>query len=147
MSSPSFDATIDLKLKPSMRALQWIFALHVIPVALLPLAMNPSPTLVIIVGAFAVSWLWLRRHPAFGFGHRAIVRLLWNSDGTWLLEDAEGRKSQAALLPNSYVHARLMVLNFKLGTGMKRSRVLLGDEADVELLRRLRARLMSGATS
>ena len=38
-----------------------------------------------------------------------------------------------------------MVLNFKLNTGAKRTRVILGDETDPELLRRLRARLLSSA--
>ena len=142
-SSPSFAATIDLKLRPSMRALQWVFALHVVPVALLPFAMAPGPWLAVVCGGFALSWLWLRRHPAFGFGNRAIVRLIWSADGKWLLEDAEQRKSEAALLPSTYVHERLIVLNFKLNTGVKRTSVIVGDEAAPELLRRLRARLLA----
>jgi toxin CptA len=142
-SSPSFDATIDLKLKPSMRGLQWIFILHIVPVALLPFALKTGPVLATTVALFALSWLWLRRHPAIGFGKRALKRILWNADGTWLLEDDEGRKSEAVLLPSTYVHPRLMVLNFKLNIGTKRTRVILGDEADPELLRRLRARLLN----
>ena len=142
-SSPSFDATIDLKLKPSMRGLQWTFILHIVPVALLPFALEPGPVLGVTVGAFAVSWLWLRRHPALGFGQRALQHLIWNADGTWIVEDAENRKSSAQLLPSTYVHPRLIALNFLLGTGQKRTRLILGDEADAELLRRLRARLLN----
>ena len=146
MSSPSFDGTIDLALRPSMRALQWLFALHVVPVALLPFAMNPGAPLMLLVGAFGLSWLWLRRHPAFGFGKRAVQRLTWHADGTWLVQDAEGRKSEAELRPNSYVHMRLLVLNFKLKSGGRRTRVLLGDELEQELLRRLRARLLHASS-
>lgn len=142
MSSPSFEATIDLKLKPSMRGLQWIFVLHIIPVGVLPFAAKPGPQLAMLVGAFAISWLWLRRHPALGFGKRALKRLLWNADGSWLVEDHEGRRSEAQLLPSTYVRPRLMVLNFVLNSGGKRTRILLGDEADPEILRRLRARLL-----
>ena len=142
MSSPSFDATIDLKLRPSMRALQWIFFLHVVPVAVLPFALGPGPVLAVIVGGFALSWLWLRRHPAFGFGKRALRQLLWKADGSWLLQDAEGRKSEGHLLPSTYVHPQLIVLNFRMGAGNRRTRVILGDEAAPELLRRLRARLL-----
>ncbi len=141
-SSPSFDSTIDCKLAPSMRGLQWVFALHVIPVALLPFAMSPGPALAVAVGAFGVSWLWLRRHPALGFGKRALRRLQWSADGSWMVEDGEGRKSEAQLLGSSCVHPRLMVLDFKLSSGRRQSRVLLGDEAEPELLRRVRARLL-----
>jgi toxin CptA len=105
--------------------------------------MKPGPLLAVAVGAFAVSWLWLRRHPALGFGQRALQRLLWNADGSWLVEDAEGRKSEAQLLGSTYVHPRLMVLNFKLNIGSRRTRLILGDEAEPELLRRLRARLLN----
>lgn len=142
-SSPSFDAPIDLKLHHSMRGLQWVFLLHVLPVALLPFALPPGALLAAACGAFAVSWLWLRRHPALGFGKRAIVKILWGADGKWLLTDAEGRKSEATLLPSSYVHARLIVLNFKLNSGTKRTRIIIGDEVVQEQLRHLRARLLA----
>ena len=142
MSSPSFDATIDLALRPSMRALQWLFVLHVVPVALLPFAMRPGTPLMLLVGAFGLSWLWLRRHPAFGFGKRALQRLTWQADGSWLVQDAEGRKAEAELLSSSYVHTRMLVLNFQLKSGGRRTRVLLGDELEPDLLRRLRARLL-----
>ena len=142
-SSPSFDAPIDVNLHRSMRGLQWVFFLHVIPVALLPLAMPAGALLAIVAGAFAISWVYLRRHPALGFGKRAIVRIHWGADGKWLLTDAEGRKSEAQLLPSSYVHPKLIVLNFKLNTGAKRTRIIVGDEVVPETLRQLRARLLA----
>lgn len=141
MSSGSFAATIDLALAPSLRAFRWIFVVHVALVALLPLTMEPGMAMAALAAAFAVSWFWLRRHPAFGFGKKAIVRIIWHTEGGWNLQDAAGVRSDAELLGNSYVHPRLLVLNFRLRQGGKRTRVLTGDEADADGLRRLRARL------
>ncbi|HZP13043.1 MAG TPA: protein YgfX [Nevskiaceae bacterium] len=132
-----------MNLHRSMRGLQWVFILHIVPVALLPFALPPGGLLAALCGLFAVSWLYLRRHPALGFGRRAITRIHWGADGKWLLTDAEGRKSEATLLPSSYVHPKLIVLNFKLNSGSKRTRIILGDEVVEEPLRALRARLLA----
>ena len=141
MSSGSFAATIDLALRPSLRAFRWIFVLHVALIGLLPFAMEPGRAMLALAAAFAVSWFWLRRHPVFGFGRKAIVQLIWHTEGGWTLQDAAGVRSDAELLGNSYVHPRLLVLNFRLKHGGGRTRVITGDEADAESLRRLRARL------
>ena len=142
-SLPSFDAPIDLNLHHSMRGWQWVLALHVVPIVLLMFTMPPGALLAVLAGAFGVSWLYLRRHPALGFGRRAIVKLLWSADGKWLVTDGEGRKSEAVLLPSSYVHPNLIVLNFRLNSGSKRTRIIFGDEVVQEQLRQLRARLLA----
>lgn len=137
-----FTATLDIAPKSSMRAFGILFGLHVALLALVPFAMQPGPMMLVVLGLIAASWLWLRRHPAFGFGDKAIVRLVWHTEGGWTLYDAVGRHSDAVLLGNSYVHVRLLVLNFRLKSGRRRTRILLGDELDAELLRKLRARLL-----
>ncbi|HWU69522.1 MAG TPA: protein YgfX [Stenotrophobium sp.] len=143
-----FTATLDLAPRASMRAFGYLFGLHVALLVLVPFAMQPGPMMYVVLGLIAVSWLWLRRHPVFGFGDRAIVRLVWHAEGGWTLYDAAGRHSDATLLGSSYVHARLLVLNFRLKSGRRRTRILLGDELDAELLRKLRARLLvSGGLS
>lgn len=134
--------TVDITLKPSGRALRWLFLFHAAPLAVLPFALDPGQPMVLIAGAIAVSWLWLRRHPSFGYGPRALVHLIWHAEGQWTVTDAGGRAASAELLGNSIVRPRLLVLNFKLGNGLKRTRIVLGDEAKEEPLRRLRARLM-----
>lgn len=141
MSSNSFAATIDLQLRPSTRALKLLFTLHLVPVGILPFAMQPGQPMILLAAAFAVSWLCLRRHPAFGFGQRALARLTWHAEGNWTLREQSGLSSEATLQGNSYLHPRLLVLNFKLKDGSRRSRAILGDEASAEQLRRLRARL------
>jgi toxin CptA len=141
MSSPPFDATIDLALRPSARALAWLFWLHAGALALTLAAVPPGPPMAALAAAVGMSWFWTRRHPAFGHGRRALTRLTWHADGSWLLHDAAGAKLDAELQGSSVVHDALLVLNFRLKGGGRRSRALLGDEIDEEPLRRLRARL------
>ena len=145
MSSPSFDATIDFAPRPSQRAVQYLFWLHVVPLALMMASLEPGVWMALLAGAVGASWLWLRRHPAFGYGDRALARLTWHQDGKWTVHPEGGGMFEAELLGNSLVHARLIVLNFESKRLGKCSRVLLGDELEPELLRRLRARLSARA--
>ena len=96
--------------------------------------------MVAMTAAVAASWLWTRRHRAFGHGLRALSRMTWHAEGGWSVHDAAG-SHDAELLGSSLVHDLLLVLEFRLRDGARRSRALLGDEADEDLLRRLRARL------
>lgn len=140
MSSSSFDATIDLLLRPSLRALKILFLLHLVPLAALPFAMPSGIPMLLLAGALLASWLYLRRHPAFGFGPRALSRLTWHADGRWTVH-AGGAAKDAQLLGSSHVHSLLIVLRFREQDGPVRTRALLGDETAPELLQRLRARL------
>ena len=75
---------------------------------------------------------------------RAVVALNRYADGTWQLRLADGTLHQARLLPDSYLHPELQVLNFRLDNGMRRSVVLMRDSADPASLRRLRVGLALG---
>ena len=137
----SFSSTVDVALRPSVSLLKIGSTLHILPLAALPFAMQPGPVMVALITAFAGSWFWLRRNPALGFGPKALVRLTWHADGTWTVHDASGQQQAATLLGNSLRHPRLLVLRFRVADGKTRTRLLGGDEADADLLRRLRARL------
>ena len=142
MSSPPFDATIELALRPSVRALTLLFWLHAAVLGLALLALRPGPGLAVIAALVALSWILTRRHPVFGFGPNALARLTWHAGGPWSVHDVRGaRWDGVELLGRSLVHDRLLVLNFRLPDGATRVRALLGDELDEEALRRLRARL------
>ncbi|MFT4046519.1 MAG: hypothetical protein QM661_07445 [Solimonas sp.] len=137
----SFAATVDLRLRPSLSALRVIFVIHAACLALLPFAMQPGLPMFALVIAFAASWFWLRRHPALGFGPRAITRIVWHADGAWTLFFGEV-VGKAELLGNSLVHPWLLVLNFRAEkNGRRYTRVIAGGEAEAGPLRRLRARL------
>jgi hypothetical protein len=75
---------------------------------------------------------------------KAIVGLNRHADGVWQIRLTDGSAHQANLLPDSYLHPELMVLNFRLGTGKRRSVVLVRDSADGASLRRLRVALALG---
>ena len=62
----------------------------------------------------------------------------------WVLHMQGGRTVTGRLLGSSFVHPRLLVLNFRTGRFFGRSLVLTEDAADADLLRRLRVRLMCG---
>lgn len=142
MSSSSFDATLDLALRPSAAAHRWLFGLHVLVVVAL-MALPAGAWAVLLALGVLASWAWVRRHPAFGYGARALTRLTWHADGHWTLHTAAGDVADATLRGDSVVHPRLLALNFDLAGGGRRTRVLLGDEIEEEPLRRLRARLVT----
>ena len=141
MSSPPFDATIDLAPRASVRAVTLLFWIHAAILALAMLALGPGMPLAGVAAGVAASWLWSRRRPAFGFGPRALARLTWHTGGNWTLREAGGMQFEAELLGGSLVHDALLVLVFRRPDGARRSLALFGDELDEESLRRLRARL------
>lgn len=141
---PSSAVIADIALGPSHRALHYLLPLHAAPLVAVPLfyrgdAVWPPLVLAALVGA---SWFYVRRHSALGFGRRALKRIVAHADGEWTVEDARGRQ-HAHLAAHTVVWGRIMLLNFRLDDGHKRSRLLLGDEAATESLRRLRAYVLS----
>ena len=70
----------------------------------------------------------------WGRGFIARIDLL---DGGWLLETGDGTLHRAALT-GGYAHPGIVILNFRLENGRRRSLALLPDAADAEALRRLR---------
>lgn len=124
-----------------MRALRMIFALHVLCIGLLPFAVPSGWPMLALLAAFAVSWLSLRRHPALGFGPRALTRIVYHADGGWSIYSGT-RERRVELMRGSLVHRRLLVLCFRDVEGRRRAaRVIAGDEVSEDQLRRLRARL------
>ena len=79
----------------------------------------------------------------FGYRHgyrhgRAFIARLELLDGRWRLETGAGVACRGQLT-GGYAHPRLVILNFRLESGDRRSVTLLSDSADGETLRRLRA--------
>jgi hypothetical protein len=142
MPSSDSGGTLDLSLRPSPRALRWLTGLHAAALLLALAAQPPRWVGLCLAALFIASRVSLRRHPAFGYGPQALVRLVRHADGSWAVENAAGVLADATLLGNSVVQGWLIVLNFRRKDGRRRSRVLLGDEADDDAFRRLRARLI-----
>ncbi|MGQ0530792.1 MAG: protein YgfX [Panacagrimonas sp.] len=136
--------SLDLQLRASARAHHLLFWLHSLPLVLLPLAMASGPWMLALAFGIGASWLWLRRHPAFGYGPKALTRLRAEPEGGWLLVRRNGQRIEAQLSPDSYVQANLMILRFRDLAGARYTRIILGDESTDEGLRRLRVRLAAG---
>ena len=69
-----------------------------------------------------------------GGGFIARIELL---DGRWRLETGSGATYPADLI-GGYAHPAIVILNFRLENGRRRSLTLLPDSADPDALRRLR---------
>jgi hypothetical protein len=78
------------------------------------------------------------------FGDR-YFRFVWGSDDDWQLTESDGSKYEACILGSSYVHRRLLVLNFRISCKPWYSRyqtlVLFPDSVDSDSFRRLCVRL------
>lgn len=80
-----------------------------------------------------VRFGWRYAYPG-GKGFTARIELL---GGRWRLETGAGATHRASLI-GGYAHPLIVILNFRLENGRRRSLALLPDAADAEALRRLR---------
>ncbi|MDP9140222.1 MAG: hypothetical protein M3O62_05435 [Pseudomonadota bacterium] len=136
-----FGTTVDLPLRPSLRGLIWVYALHVACLILLLLAQPPTTVMVGFAAVFGVSWFSVRRHPLFGHGPKAIKRIVWHADGGWTLHRGNGQTAEAVLANESIVRGPVLLLRFSIDGAPSASRLICGDELPAESLRQLRARL------
>ena len=91
-----------------------------------------------------VGWIIAIVLALLGFGWRCgyrrgrgFIARLELLTGGWLLETGDGTLHRARLT-GGYAHPGIVILNFRLESGGRRSLALLPDAADAEALRRLR---------
>ena len=143
MSSKRFAAPLRLEPRPS----RWLLAVLLIDhlgavAALWPLSLLPTPLRVLLTLLILLSLIWTLRRQGWLGSVPAIRRLTWQADGDWLLESGRGENLEAGLLPSSYVHPWLVVLNLHVeGERLTRSLTLWRDSLDPQSFRQLRARL------
>lgn len=145
MSSPKSAPPLRVELRPS----RWLASLILLAhggalVVLMPLAL-PVWVLVPMAGLIMGSLVYTLKTHAMLRGPLTIRRVVWDSNNDWLLHAASGEELAVRLLPGSYVHPMLVILNFELEApqrgARRRSVVLAQDSADATTLRQLRARL------
>lgn len=73
-------------------------------------------------------------------GQNSITELIWDINGKWRLLAQDGKRLNVRLLGSTYLHTRIVVLNFDVD-GSKRSFILLPDALDPDTFRKLRVRL------
>ena len=100
-------------------------------VSSLPLWIKVGWIVAIAVAVLGFVWQYGYRR-----GRGFIARIEW-LDGGWRLETGDGTLHRAGLT-GGYAHPGVVILNFRLESGGRRSLALLPDAADPEALRRLR---------
>jgi len=130
---------------------------------LVALSVEPRPSRLLLIGGGAVHVLsgaavvacslplWIKAGVIAGIA-LALVRFAWRYgcqrgrefvarieilDERWRLETGDGTLHRAALT-GGYAHPGIVILNFRLENGRRRSLTLLPDSADPDALRELR---------
>ncbi len=142
MSSQKSAAALDLRPRPSRRLARILLGFHALA-AVAMIGGMPNrwaqglALLLIAFSAYRSHYVHILHRDRSG-----IRRALWQADGRWFLEDNAGVMAEARLLPSSYLHPRLVILNFELAhSRARRNLILLPDSLDFQTLRQLRARL------
>lgn len=95
----------------------------------------------LLATAVVSSLTYYARRDLLGRGQMSVTSVEWSDTAGWMLIDREGNCSAASLLGSSYIHRYLVILNFRLLDGAGRRLVMTPGSIDVDLFRRLRARL------
>ncbi len=134
---------IDLQFSPQLAL--FLLIAHGGTLALVPLLTLPLWAVVGVVLGIAMSLIHALYTHVLLRGKHTVVRLLWGSDGGWVLVYADGVVRDAALMPGSFVHPYLVVLTFQVPDVSllfsRRSVVMTADAVHPATFRRLRVRL------
>ncbi len=144
MSSTVSVTPLTLEIKPSRRLAIYVLCVYTaaaLVVFFLPVSLRMMCGALL---ALLLSCVLTYKHRVSLRSRNAIVGLNRHTDGTWQLHLTDGTTHQASMSPDSYLHPELLVLNFRLGNGKRRSVVLVRDSADSTSLRRLRVALALG---
>lgn len=156
MSSQKYASPLTINIKPSRIGLGVLLLVHLGALVLLltlqiPLAAKIMAGLIVVISNLMTLYYagWGRTWPAIDHVIDARWprwrRVVWDSDDQWRLFGERQGTYAATLLPTTFVHPQLVVLNLRL-TGQPwycrwRSIVLLRDNIEPETFRRLRIRL------
>lgn len=119
----------------------YLLVLHVLALgltALLPLQWAFRIPLTILI---VCSLFHYRRRYLLPRGGRAVTAVEWKGEREWILHNVLGETETASLSGSSYIHPRLLILNYRTTAGKRLSLCLTADRVDREQLRRLRTRL------
>jgi toxin CptA len=134
--------TLDFKPRASRLLARFLIVVHALAVVTVLLWVPGRITVAALLALVALSFYRNYRRHVLHRGRRAPRRVVCQGDGRWLLQDHRGQMQEARLLPSSYLHPRLVILNFILRQRpRRRNLVLCPDSLDAQTLRQLRVRL------
>ena len=152
MSSPKYASPLSIDIVPSRLLLAAMLLMHAGALALiyivsLPLAAKVIVSLLVVISFFVVAlrFDWIATNSTLLHRMTRIQSVLWDENDQWQLTDQQGKEHYAELLPTSYMHRYIVVVNLRLinRPWYKRnlSLVFLPDNINKEIFRRLRIRL------
>lgn len=135
-------APIHISVRPSLKLGLLVLSIHAAALTVIPpLAAPPWGKFLLSLAIIAGLAQNLRRY-VFLRSPLSIIQLVWESSGEWTLMQRNGTVLDARLLPSTFVHHRLVILNFRLQSRRSHPSVALFDDATSgSTLRRLRVRL------
>jgi len=143
MHPHSRHSPIHLRIRPSRFLGLLLLTVHAAALTVIPALVVPLWGKLLLSLAIAGSLAQnLRRH-VFLRSPLSIIQMVWERSGEWSLMQRNGTVYDAQLLPSTFVHHHLMILNFRLDDSWQRpSVVLFDDAAGSDTLRQLRVRLL-----
>ncbi len=141
MSSKKYAAPLHLDILPSRYLLILLFCLHFFSFVLLFFMPIPTIYLFFSIALILLSAIYTLMYQA-NILPKSIVGLIWDIDDDWFILQKNGEKKSATLDGNSFIHPFFSILNFKQdGRVLTRSVILLKDNINQNVFRRLRVRL------
>lgn len=142
MSSTGFANALDLRPRPSLQLLGLLAGLHLLAMVSVISALPRWEVVSLVLAGGAISGWYAYQHQVLRRGAGMIRRVVWQADGRWILENNRRQVFEARLQPYSFLHARLVILNFiAVRGGASSTLVLLPDSLDFQTFRQLRQRL------
>lgn len=134
--------TLDFKPRQSRLLARFLIGIHVLALITVLAGVPNRLAMVALLMVITLSFFRNYRRHVLHRGARAARRVVCQEDGRWRLQDHLGVMHDARLLPSSYLHPQLVILNFALDARpRRRNLVLCPDSLDMQTLRQLRVRL------
>jgi len=147
MSSNTYAAPLALEISPSVPFALVLAGAHGGAVAVLVMLPLPEELIAVLTVLVAVHAVYAIRRHALLRAAKSVVRVLWDAQDEWRLTRRDGSTFYARLLPGSYLHPLLTVLNFKVSNWHRTSVVILSTRVDAEGFRQLRVRMLLVSSS
>lgn len=141
MSSKKYGQSLHLEPRSSRYLALALFFLHGLALVVAANLTVPGWLSVVISLAILANFYSTFTVHVLGRGKHAILSMVWEDDGDWKLISGEGEEQSARLLPSSYVHTQLIVLNFIIEQGGRRTAILLRDSLESKTFRDLLIRM------
>jgi len=141
VSSKKSETPLHIEPRSSRHLAMALFFLHGMALVVAANLTVPGWASIVLALAVLANFYTTFTVHVMGRGKYGILSMVWNDQGDWMLINGARNELEASLLPSSYVHAQLIVLNFLLHGGGRRTAILLRDSLDHKTYRELLVRM------